>query len=438
MFFSSKSDCTKYEKEIKALKEELEFYKELAGFTVDEGVFVIDENANVLFKNESCPEFPSKLYQFKADLFAGAKKIEDESCEADVRTKRLSNGNLLIALSRRENSLKNDDELIKMHQDSIKNALANTQKAFADMLTKFDMMIAQSKETAESSTDGMDILNNIVSSMDKLFTLMSEANSMMSSLVDRSNEISSVIMLIKDIAEQTNLLALNAAIEAARAGEQGRGFAVVASEVGKLAEKTQKATKEIAIVVQTMQQEISDTQRGTEEIGEIVGVTKGHVDSFSEKLEMFQKNASRAVFETLDISNHVFVNLAKIDHVIYKNDLYAYLFGQIPEFSKVDHHNCRLGKWYDGGVGKKQFGDMPSYPKLEKPHSVVHGFVNELAQKCGGGRVIACSKKEVEEKVHAIENASIEVGKILDEIVAEKTQQLMKMAIQDLFNEGKK
>ncbi len=437
MFFSSKNDCLKYEEEIKALKEELEYYKELAGFTVDEGVFVIDENANIMFKNENCPEFPNKIAKFKAELFSGVKKIEDETCEADVRTKSLPGGKLLVALSRRDNDLKNDDELISMHQTSIKNALSNTQKAFADMLTKFDLMIAQSKDTAESSTDGMDILNNIVNSMDKLFTLMSEANSMMNSLVDRSNEISSVIMLIKDIAEQTNLLALNAAIEAARAGEQGRGFAVVASEVGKLAEKTQKATKEIAIVVQTMQQEISDTQRGTEEIGEIVGVTKGHVDSFSEKLDMFQKNAARAVFETLDISNQVFVNLAKIDHVIYKNNLYAYLFGQNTEFNKVDHHNCRLGKWYEGGVGKKQFGEMPSYAKLEKPHSIVHTYANELAQKCGGGHTIACSKKEVEEKVHAIENASMDVGAALDQIVTEKTQQLMKMAIKDLFNEGK-
>ncbi len=438
MFFSSKADCLKYEEEIRALKEELAYYKELAGFAVDEGVYVIDNNANILFKNEGCPEFPSKLYQFKSELFAGASKIADDTCEADVRTKKLSNGNLLIALSRKENNLKNDDELISMHQNSIKDALDNTQKSFSEMLTKFDTMIAQSKETAESSADGMDILHNIVSSMDKLFTLMSEANSMMNSLVDRSNEISSVIMLIKDIAEQTNLLALNAAIEAARAGEQGRGFAVVASEVGKLAEKTQKATKEIAIVVQTMQQEISDTQRGTEEIGEIVGVTKGHVDSFSDKLDMFQKNAARAVFETLDISNQVFVNLAKIDHVIYKNNLYAYLFGQVDEFGKVDHRNCRLGKWYDGGVGKQQFGGMPSYAKLEKPHSIVHSFAIELAQKCGGGQTIACSKKEVEEKVIAIESASVEVNIVLDQIVAEKTQQLMKMAVKELFSEGKK
>lgn len=438
MFFSSKESCRKYEEEIASLKKELAYYKELAGFSVNEALYILDANGKIVFSNGHCGEFEKSFDHFKNDILAGKNKIENSNCEAEVNTKSLPDGSLAVAISQIDNNLKNDDELISMHQNSIRMALSNTQKAFVDMLAKFDAMIEQSKETAESSTEGMDILRDIVESMDNLFGLMSNANTMMNSLVDRSNEISSVIMLIKDIAEQTNLLALNAAIEAARAGEAGRGFAVVASEVGKLAEKTQKATKEIAIVVQTMQQEINDTQRGTEEISEIVGKTKEHVDGFSSKLDMFQKNAARAVFETLDISNHVFVNLAKIDHVIYKNNLYAYLFGQSSEFNKVDHHNCRLGKWYDGGVGKKQFGAMPSYSKLEKPHSVVHAYANELAQKCGGGTTVACSKKEVEEKVHAIENASVDVGTFLDEIVAEKTKQLMQMAIKELFEEGKK
>ncbi|MCL0061152.1 methyl-accepting chemotaxis protein [Thermodesulfovibrionales bacterium] len=102
-------------------------------------------------------------------------------------------------------------------------------------------------------------VNRAVSKVQEIAETVSESLKLMSSLEGRSKQIGEIIGVIKDIADQTNLLALNAAIEAARAGEQGRGFAVVADEVKKLAERTKKATEETGKMITSMQDETNLT-----------------------------------------------------------------------------------------------------------------------------------------------------------------------------------
>lgn len=118
--------------------------------------------------------------------------------------------------------------------------------------------------------EGGEIVTGAVAGMDKIAVVVQAASGKVRELGNSSDQIGEIIQVIEDIAAQTNLLALNAAIEAARAGEQGRGFAVVADEVKKLAERTAKATQEIASMIKRIQSETEEVvhsmEKGTAEV----------------------------------------------------------------------------------------------------------------------------------------------------------------------------
>jgi methyl-accepting chemotaxis protein len=119
-------------------------------------------------------------------------------------------------------------------------------------------------EAAGHARQGGDVVHKTIQGMDKISQAVNDAAQAVEELGQNSNQIGAIVAVIEEIAGQTNLLALNAAIEAARAGEQGRGFAVVADEVRKLAEKTSSATAEISGMIQAIQQKTGEAVRTME------------------------------------------------------------------------------------------------------------------------------------------------------------------------------
>ncbi len=328
-------------------------------------------------------------------------------------------------------------------QESETSQVATAMQQMTATVSEVARNAGQAEEAAiaanAAAVSGQETVAKTASSIQELAQDVQAASGVMGKVEKDTDDIGTVLDVIKGIAEQTNLLALNAAIEAARAGEQGRGFAVVADEVRNLATRTQESTVEIEQMIGRLQESAREAvtvmnagsekakinveqsrqaRDSLESIAEAIGTItdmNSQIATAAVQQDSVAEDINRSIVAISDASSETSLlsqetvqitedlgelasnlqsligqfkisgddtidfEVAKSAHLAWKARLRGFLDGResLSRQEVVSHRDCVLGSWYYG-EGISKYGHIPGMREMEAPHTEMHNVIREI------------------------------------------------------------
>ncbi len=286
------------------------------------------------------------------------------------------------------------------------------------IVSNADQLAAEKNKVSESCSAFNQIgaiLNNISNRLNHIDSESTKTYETLDELKNSVEDINNFIAQIKEIADQTNLLALNAAIEAARAGEQGRGFAVVADEVRNLAKKSTEASNHITDLINSITLSTGQVQEGIQSIGADSSELSGTTDNVVSAVDTITTVSKDMQVIIARASNQSMLQAAILSHFVFKTRIYSLTSGPLNFEERLielikDHVGSRMGKWYYSENTQRVFGGLNSWKTLEGLLSDVHSRASCALQAKFDNQ----SEREILDQIGSMEASS---RRLVDELI---------------------